>query len=288
MLGVAMGLSAVRRPNFLFIGAAKTGSSWMYEIMLQHPRIFVPAIKDPYFFDRFYDLGMDWYLRLFEPAPESAEAVGELSHDYLYSPLAPQRISRDLPGVRLIACLRNPMDHIVSSYVQMVHAGVTRAPLDEAVRTFPALVSEPSYSRYLPVWLELFERSRVKVVLFDDLRAAPRGFATEVFDFLQLETPDFIDYDRVVNAADVPRSYLLAKVVAGGTAAARHSGLVGLVGSLKRNPAMLRLLYRPVVPAERPRLGEAERARLAPYFRDEIARVAELIQRDLTSWQAAW
>ena len=65
-------MTPVVKPNFLFIGAAKTGSSWLYEIMLQHPEIFVPRIKDPYFFDRFYEKGLDWYLRLFAQAPPGA------------------------------------------------------------------------------------------------------------------------------------------------------------------------------------------------------------------------
>jgi hypothetical protein len=281
-------MKPARKPNFLFIGAAKTGSSWLYEIMLQHPDVFVPRIKDPYFFDRFYDKGLDWYLRLFAKAPAGSKAVGELSHDYLYSAEAAHRIRHDLADVRLIACLRNPMEHIVSSYVQMVHAGITRAPLDEAVRTLPVLVDEPSYSRYLPVWLELFDRSRIKLLLFDDLRVSPRGFAQQVFDFLGVETPDFIDYDRVVNAADVPRSYLLSRIVAVGAAAARRSGLVNLVGTLKRNPLILQTLYRPVGGTERPRLSERERLRLAAHFCEEIDRVQDLVGRDLSAWQADW
>jgi len=277
-----------RKPNFLFIGAAKTGSSWLYSVMREHPGVFVPAIKDPYFFDRNYKRGLDWYLRLFKDAPASAKAIGELSHDYLYSPEAARRIKRDLPGVRLILCLRSPMEHIISSYLQMLHAGRTKLPLDGAVRAFPELVDEPSYSRYLPLWFDLFDRSQFKILLFDDLRVSPRGFAHEVFDFLGVSKPDSIDYDKVVNAADLPRSYLMSKLVGTGTNAARRLGLVRAVGRLKQNPAILRALYRPVPPVERPALGEAERQRLSPYFRDEIGRTAALIDRDLSRWEAAW
>ena len=83
------------KPNFLFIGPDKTGSSWLYQILRGHPECHVPELKDIYFFDRFYARGLDWYLSLFDSAAPGARAVGELSHDYLFSPAAAERIAKE-------------------------------------------------------------------------------------------------------------------------------------------------------------------------------------------------
>jgi len=280
--------SAARKPTFLFIGAGKTGSKWLHDIMLQHAEIYVPTIADPYYFDRLYHKGMDWYLRLFAGAPAEAKAIGELSHDYLHSRVAAERVKADLPGVRLLVCLRNPMDHIISSYLGLVRAGATKATLSEALEEFPELLAEPSYAEHLETWFELFDHSQIRVLLYDDLRASPKEFAREVFDFLGVSTPDSIDYDRVVNSSTQPRSYLVSRVVRVGKNAARKAGFVGLVGTVKRNQRVWNLLYRPTDPVEKPRLSEADHARLAPRFREEIGRLSALIGRDLSAWEKDW
>lgn len=49
-------------PNFLYIGGYKSGSSWIYEALREHPQVFVPPAKDIQFFDVYYDKGIKWYL----------------------------------------------------------------------------------------------------------------------------------------------------------------------------------------------------------------------------------
>ena len=61
----------------------------------QHPDCYVPPIADPYFFDKNYGRGLDWYFKLFADAPPTALAIGEFSHDYIHSPEAAERIARD-------------------------------------------------------------------------------------------------------------------------------------------------------------------------------------------------
>ena len=68
-------------PDFLYIGASKAGSSWIYEILREHPEVFVPLAKDIQFFDWHYDKGIDWYLSFFRPG-RGKRAIGEVSHDY--------------------------------------------------------------------------------------------------------------------------------------------------------------------------------------------------------------
>ena len=80
----------VTRPNFLFIGPDKTGSSWMFHILSRHPDCFVPVAKDIYFFDRYYSKGMGWYLRHFDASEREMTKyiIGTMSG--IDMPLTPQ------------------------------------------------------------------------------------------------------------------------------------------------------------------------------------------------------
>ena len=71
------------KPNFIYIGPDKAGSSWLHEVLLRHPQVFLSPAKDLYFFDRYYDRGIAWYLRQFDDAGPEHVVVGEVCQDYL-------------------------------------------------------------------------------------------------------------------------------------------------------------------------------------------------------------
>ena len=213
------------KPNFLFIGPDKSGSTWLYRILLQHPDCYVPSCKDIYFFDRYYHRGMDWYLSFFADAPAGTKAVGELSHDYLFSAVAAERIARDLPGVKLMVSLRQPLDRTFSHYLYMVRNGRTREPFELALKKYPDLVDKSMYSKHLSEYFRRFDRSQIQVLFFDDLKFSPRLFAAEVFQFLDVPFIQEIDYGTEVLPASRPRSHLLARLAKISANACRDAGL---------------------------------------------------------------
>src|SRR5262245_9286020 len=146
----------MKRPDFLFIGPDKCGSSWLYELLRQHPACFVPVAKDLYFFDRHFARGWEWYQRQFAGAPAGCRAIGELSHDYLFSREAPARIAAGLPGVKLVTILREPVERSFSHYLYLVRTGRTRSPFAQALREFPELTRNSLYAHHLQAWFERF------------------------------------------------------------------------------------------------------------------------------------
>lgn len=271
-------------PTFLFIGPDKTGSSWLYEILAAHPHVYVPAVKDIQFFDWYYDRGWDWYRSFFAEAPATALACGELSHNYLFSRDAAERIHRDLPSVRLLTCLREPVSRTLSHYLFMVRSGRTRMPFEEALDAFPELVHNSLYATHLAPYLERFTGDRLKVLLYDELVADPHGFARDVFDHLGVPFVDGLPYTKRVLPAARPRVYVVARAVWLGANLARRIGLTGLVGVLKRG-ALARLLYRPLDASERPEVAPHVRARLSDAFAPEIDRLETVLGLDLSTWR---
>src|SRR3990170_2760008 len=79
-------------PNFLYIGASRAGSTWVYRILNRHPQVFLPQAKGLYYFDKEYTRGIGWYEKFFEGANSQHIAIGEITHDYIFCEEGPRRI----------------------------------------------------------------------------------------------------------------------------------------------------------------------------------------------------
>jgi len=282
-----MNSSRRRLPTFLYIGADKSGSTWLYEVLRQHPSCFVPRAKDIYFFDRHYDRGLDWYARFFAAAPTEAPALGELSHDYLYSVAAAARIARDLPDIRLVAFLRDPVERCFSEYLHLVRNGLTRKPFRTALDDFPEVLEHSRYAHHLRPYVKHFDRERLGIFFFDDLVAGPLGFGRAVLRFLGLEWLDEIDVTRNPMPAARPRSPVVARLASQGADAVRRLGLPGAVGRLKAS-RWGRELYVPYDGSNRPRLGDSDRVYLQEQLGSDTDELRGLLGMELPSWAGGY
>lgn len=271
-------------PNFLYIGPDKSGSTWMYELLRRHPRVFVPAIKDLYFFDRYYARGLDWYARFFAAAPATAVAIGELSHDYLFSEQAAERIARDLPDVRVISSLRNPVDRTFSHYLYLRSGGLTTLPFWAAMAQIPELTEKSLYHRHLRSYFDRLPRERIGVVFYEDLVKDERAFAERLLGFLGVAWDASVDMPGRTLAASTARNRWLALLAKRGAVLARDVGLTSLVGWIKYSPVR-RLLFRPYRADERPRLTADDRSRLWERFEADTQALERQLGVALDHWR---
>ena len=127
-------------PNFLVIGAAKAGTTSVYEYLKQHPQIWMSPLKETNFFalegetlnfrgpgdqdyiNRFSITKIEDYLNLFQGVSNQV-AIGEVSPLYLYSLKAPERIRHYTPDTKIIIILRNPVDRAYSSFLHLIRDG---------------------------------------------------------------------------------------------------------------------------------------------------------------------
>jgi hypothetical protein len=120
-------------PTFLIVGAQRCGTTSMYKTLVQHPAVLPAGLrKGIHFFDVRYELGLDWYRSHF-PLERSMKRVagrtgltpmtGESSPYYGFHPLAAQRIARDVPGVRLIMLIRDPVERAYSAHAHETARG---------------------------------------------------------------------------------------------------------------------------------------------------------------------
>ncbi len=270
-------------PNFLYVGMPKAASSWMFEILRQHPEVFVPTAKNIEFFDRNYDQGFDWYTRHFAGA-NGARAIGELSHDYYSADGACARIHKHLPDAKIICCLREPGAFVVSSFN---YARVHTLDRDCDLASYASSDVVDRYLRYtdnLRPFYDAFPADRIEIVFFDEVQASPRAVVRRLYRFLGVGEdfePDFVD--RKVNAARQARSLAMTQTAFAAARLLRGLGLSNLVGAVKRNRLVESLLYRP---AEPPADVPADAlAAIRDRCRTQYAALEQLIGRPLPpSW----
>lgn len=256
-------------------------------MLSQHEECFVPRVKDIYFFDRYFHNGFDWYGSFFSDAPPSARAIGELSHDYLYSDAAAERIATALPGVKLLTFLRAPVDRTFSEVNYLVRSGLVRSDdLRTALRLFPEALDHSRYARYLASYIERFPPPQMGIFFYDALEADPVAFAREVFSFLGLDLVDGVDYRERVLPAARPRSRVLARAARAAATSARNAGVPRLVGRAKAS-SIARMLYAPFPEHARPTLTAVDRDWLHAELDPSIVELERMLGIDLTSWRSA-
>ncbi|MEL6104511.1 MAG: sulfotransferase domain-containing protein [Planctomycetota bacterium] len=263
-------------PNFLYIGPPKSGSTWLYGALAQHPDVFVPELKDLYFFDRHYDRGIDWYGSQFDGGEDFA-AIGEISHDYLFSAEACQRIARDLPEVKLITILREPKDRAISHYKYSLRFGNVRGSFEDAVGQNSLILELGLYSKYLRGYFDVFPAENIGVFWFDDLKADSNRFAASVFRFLGIDDSVRIDVEKGVNGQAVSRSVLLSRLARRSATLARTLGWTKLLGRAK-NSAMLRsMLFRSTGGQSSPFDLSGADPICDSFYREDLAQLRELL-----------
>jgi hypothetical protein len=273
----------VTKPDFLYIGIARAGSTWLFEMLRQHPEIFVPPAKDVYFFDRYFDKGLEWYFSHFKHAG-AAKAVGELSHDYYFSEKALKRIGETLPEVRLICCLREPVGRLVSGYVYnrttALRSGVSLA----SYAAQGEIATQFEYYHHLKRYVDYFGRDRVLVLFFEDMVEAPETYMRTIYGFLGVDDT-FVPpnlHERINPARDA-RAESLALFAYRVALLLRRLGLSNLVGRLKESKLLNRLLYK--APAEG--LAEHPSPELIARLRRDHTRLESLLELPLPkSWYA--
>lgn len=218
-------------PDYLIMGAQRCGTTSLQRLLCQHPTVKAPPFrKGVHYFDLRYQHGLSWYQGHFPLRRPGRDMVcGEASPFYMFHPLAPKRIAGDLPEVRLIVSLRDPVERAFSAYKQEHYRGFEALPFEQALAAEPAriagererMLADPDYVSYalqhqayrargqyaqqVADLFTLFGRERVHVVDFGDLAESPASAWTPLCDFLGLEpwTPKSFPHGNARPSADM-------------------------------------------------------------------------------------
>jgi hypothetical protein len=201
-------------PNFIVIGAMKSGTTSLFNYLRAHPQVYMSPSKEVDFFagQDNWARGLDWYRRQFDGAGSDAIAVGEASTSYSKYPEyqgVPERIFATLPDVRLIYLVRDPVERIRSHYQHRSLAGTERRPLEDAVLDDPRYVDCSRYALQIERYMRVFPRERLLIASCEDLRFRRAATVRRIYAFLDVDhrfVPAEIDREfyRTVERAEYP------------------------------------------------------------------------------------
>ena len=180
-------------PNFLVIGVAKGGTTSLYHYLRQHPDIYMSPMKEPNYYTEEDQLfgkrsvrSRSEYEQLFAGV-NGEHAIGEATPRYLNAIGGVGRIHADLPGVRLIATLRQPADRGYSGYLMRFTDSREWRSAEEVLQPGNYQFEAGLYYAKLLRYFDTFPRDQIKVILFDDLISKPQETVKSLFRFLGVD-----------------------------------------------------------------------------------------------------
>ena len=303
-----------RLPQFVIAGAPKAGTTALHAALATHPALYLPPVKEPKYYltdgrppPRGGQRGpgdahsaQEWiwrreeYLALFDGAPAGA-VRGESTPFYLYDRAAQARLAADVPAVKVVVVVRDPVDRAYSNWAHLRADGLEpEADFGAAV----ALEEQRIADGWAPFWhyrglgrygeqlRELYRRvprEQVFLLRYRQLVDTPRETLDRVSGFLGVEAgvAHTVAPENVKPfVADTARYRLLSRLARGGAALGAHVP-----------PQVWRQVSRPLTAAlragraPRPALPvEVRREVLAPLLPD-IALLEELTGESFADWK---
>lgn len=302
MTTVEASVSEYTLPDFLLVGAAKSGTTSLYYYLRQHPGIFLPDAKECWYF-AFADselpddpllsrvpliTSLPDYSAQFDEAAEG-QLLGECSTAYLHlwrptiRNIQSTYAGRPLP--RILITLRNPIERAYSHYVFDYQEGVTTGSFEDAIEACKTGRISP-YNNYLTYGeyadqVEAFRSAfpHVTIQTADDLRQDTGAVVRELLDFLNVDPSIPIDTDFRANISGLPRRRWLVSLVVGDNPLKR--AVKPLLGDTARQKLRTVLLRNSV---QREPMSEEAAGTLREFYAGDVERLGRMLDRDFSAW----
>lgn len=283
-------------PTFMIIGVAKAGTTSLYRYLEQHPQVFMCPIKGTNFFG--YEDARDWkwadegkppalrhfkattleeYEAWFDEATDQI-AIGESSPQYFRCPGAARRIHDCLPSVKLVASLRNPADRAFSGFMMRTRRGEPVESIYKELTAESSHVKEGFYYRRLKRYFDVFPKEQLKIIIFEEFKKEPANLVLDLFEFVGVTSEFVPDTSTRHNRGAIPKRRVLNRLF-------YHPAVVSTAKSVLPEPLQeaarrVRQLNLRKPPPFPPDL----RARLLAHYREDILKLEDLLDRDLSVW----
>lgn len=285
----------------MIIGAQKAGSSSLHYYLSQHPRIFMPILKDIQYFERDeYYKQLDEVLAVLYKDATDAQIWGGSDVNLLYFYYTAERLYKYNPKMKLIAILRNPIDRAYSAYWAAVRDGFeTSKTFEDALakekerrkgtlreRGILTYLEHGHYDEQLKHYFEVFGKDQIYILITDDLKKDPKKVVKDLLSWLGVD-PDIssIDFNVKKNVSSLSKMPWLQRFF---TVEGIHSKIYRSLPPQMRiflyNNIYLKLRELNSKPFKYPPMNPETRKKLIKYFGPHIERLSEMIGRDLSHW----
>ncbi len=294
----------MKLPTFLIVGVQKAGTTSIYNYLQEHPQVYMSPIKETNFLERDWEKlvaenskiknrisSFDDYCKLFTGVQDEI-AIGEASPNYIfhYESSAP-RIQKYTPNAKLIVVLRNPVERAYSDYLMHLRDGISAE-----IRTLSEQIKHSSHKSfilrkgfyYTPVkyYIDFFCVEKVKVFLYDDLCNNAQKFMSDIYEYIGVDKNFIANVSKKTQQARIPKNQAINNLLQRQNpirtlAATALKTLIPLDARQELRSRLIRLnsQHKSQVP-----LSSEERKQLIELYREDILKLQDLIDRDLSSW----
>lgn len=274
------------RPNFIMIGAMKSGTSSLHAYLDEHPDIAMSYPKELDFFieERRWNRGFKWYESHFsKDALIRGESSVGYSQRHLYRGV-PERIHALNPDIKLLYLLRDPIERVVSHFTQLSLMGLERRDFRGVIDDLEGsdYILSSSYFHQLSAYLEFFPAEQIQILTLEELIRDKVGTIQKVFRFLGVDD-SFVGRDWALvhnRSVDKFDRNILGRVM---RTVPFKSQLKPLVPELVAT-AYSRVTARKPESRFRPVLSEEKVAEIRSLLREDMERLREIAGRDFSEW----
>lgn len=300
-------------PNFLIVGAAKSGTTSLHNYLRQHPQIFMPEVKENFFFSfmgkhpNFISpdplepicCRLDDYIKIFEGAQEG-QVAGEASPSYLYTYEATIKNLKKVYGqglqkLRIIIILRNPIDRAWSQYFHFIKHGKEVIAFDKAIHPdtigsrlsdnwniFYDYIGFGMYFHQVKAFWDNF--SHVKIFFFEDLNRNCSKLIRSIFEFLDVEPSFQPKLSLRYNVSGVPKNHFIYKFLIQPNPLRNAISRTFIRRIISERSRYKIIEYLNAKDLKRPEMNRHTREYLANLYRDDLLKLQKLLNRDLSHW----
>ncbi len=289
-------------PNFMCLGAAKSGTTTLYDILRQHSDIYIPSFKEPHFFDipENFANGLQWYKKTYFKKADK-KIIADFTPSYFFDKNAPKRIFESLGyEIKFLVIVRNPVDRAYSHYLHSKRdyhetEGFAKSLRLEFNRLKQYLnqsdylsylrhsyIHQGLYSKMLERYLKYFSLDNFLFISFEDEFLKDRDVTIKkILDFLEIDSTIFLNTHIKSNPSSKERSKVLKKLM-------KKNGwwrvfLKRVIPSLKARQIIKNRIQRiNIKEFNAPQLSEELKSELLEkYFRDDISNFERLINKKM-------
>ena len=299
-------------PNFLIGGPPKCASTSLNFYLKQHPEIYMSPVKQTRFFSVYYDKGFDYYINTYFSGVTNEKMVGEATPTYFLLPFVPARIKAFNPGMKIIFCLRNPVERTFSGWSMRANNGTEHLSFIESLKEnlkqretvkfesdkdsaewaadmmrgdrleetgFRTYLEGSLYATNLRHYLKHFPQSQIKVIFLDNLQKDLHGTLKEVFTFLGVDPNFQIQNTEQKNTYKKSKFKFLEPVLG------KNKPLSKMLSNVMPKSMKKKILDTMYVEGSKKKLTPEDRKFAYSILKDEIADLEKMLNVDLSHWK---
>ena len=279
-------------PNFFIVGAARSGTTSLYEYLKDVPEVFMSPVKEPNYFNPSVDDDLflskpirgKKYHDLFKNVKDE-KVIGEASPTYLWDPKTPKLIHDVIPHARIIISLRDPIKRAFSEYLLLLGLGSEKGSFLETIRrsiqdedySSNRIIQNGLYFEQVKRYLDIFGPNQVKILIFEELVQDTWKLVKEVLDFLDIHHDPPTSVKEIHNAFTLPRGQIASAIV-------ENKVLRKMGKTLLPREGLFSLRKILTKETEKPSITNEENILLKEFYHNDVRKLEKLLNQKLP-WQ---